>query len=53
MKKIILILLTVFLNSAIFSCSPESISDGINNEQQTTGNDGEILPPEDSDDGNN
>lgn len=53
MKKIILITLTVILNTAFFSCSPDAISDDTNNEQMTSGIDGEILPSEDSDDRNN
>jgi hypothetical protein len=49
MKKIYLILLTVFLNMALFSCTPQAISETgkATTEQATTGDDGEILPPED------
>lgn len=52
MKKIILILLTVFLNGALFSCSPDSVSedDTILEVRATEGEDGEIDedPNEDS-----
>lgn len=52
MKKFSLIILTVFLNGAIFSCTPNSIAeDEIQYEQQATeGEDGEIVPDEDDDD---
>ncbi len=53
MKKIILILLTVFLNGALFSCSPDSISEESQIEQATGDEDGEILPQEEEDDGDN
>ncbi|WP_156168942.1 hypothetical protein [Kordia jejudonensis] len=44
MKKFSLIILTVFLNAAIFSCTPTSIAeDEIQFEQQATeGDDGEV-----------
>ena len=44
MKKFSLIILTVFLNGAIFSCTPNSIAeDEIQYEQQATeGEDGEV-----------
>lgn len=44
MKKISLIIVTVILNFAIFSCTPESIVDQVN-EQACCGDDEEILPP--------
>ena len=49
MKKIFIIILTVFLNSALTSCSiddNEIMPEEIENVQNTGGNDeGEILPP--------
>ncbi|WP_156168334.1 hypothetical protein [Kordia zhangzhouensis] len=50
MKKFSLIILTVFLNCALFSCTPNSVAeDEIHFEQQATeGDDGEV-----SDDGGN
>ena len=49
MKKIYLILFTVFLNMALFSCTPQAISETgkATIEQETGGDNGEILPPED------
>ena len=49
MKKIYLILFTVFLNMALFSCTPQAISENgkSTTEQVAIGDDGEILPPED------
>ncbi len=53
MKKIILILLTVFLNVTLFSCT--SMEDAVLDENPTelspTGEDGDILPDEDTNDG--
>jgi hypothetical protein len=46
MKKIGLIVLTLLLNAAFYSCSPESISENSKTQQSTIGDDGEILPPE-------
>ncbi len=45
MKKFSLIILTVFLNLALFSCTPNSIAeDEIQYEQQATeGDDGEVT----------
>ncbi|MDG1729054.1 MAG: hypothetical protein P8I04_04180 [Algibacter sp.] len=49
MKKIILITLTVFLNLALFSCSPQEIVESgpsaTDTETGCCGDDGEILPP--------
>ena len=45
MKKIALILFTVFLNLGLFSCTPQAISEEINNEQACCGDDGHIPPP--------
>ncbi len=55
MKKLILITITVFLNIALFSCTPsdESFLETSQTEQGTTGDDGEILPDEEEDDGDN
>ncbi|WP_430411581.1 hypothetical protein [Kordia sp.] len=52
MKKFSLIILTVFLNGAIFSCTPNSIAeDEIQYKHQATeGDDGEVLPDEEDDD---
>lgn len=52
MKKIILITVTVFLNFALFSCTPtdESFLESSQTEA-TTGDDGEILPDEEDEDG--
>ena len=48
MKKIYLIMLTVFLNFAMFSCSPQTIADGgdpqLTEEQDCCG-DGSTIPP--------
>ncbi len=49
MKKIILILFTVFLNVSFFSCTPNSLSEGSTTVQTETGEDGEIED-EDEDD---
>ena len=48
MKKFSLIILTVFLNGAIFSCTPNSIAeDETQYEQQSTeGEDGEVTDGE-------
>jgi len=44
MKKISLIVFTVILNFMLFSCTPESIVDEVN-EQACCGELGEIPPP--------
>jgi len=51
MKKFSLIILTVFLNAAIFSCTPNSLAeDEIQYEQQATeGDDGEVSEGEEED----
>ncbi|PTX63946.1 hypothetical protein C8N46_101556 [Kordia periserrulae] len=48
MKKFSLIILTVFLNCALFSCTPNSIAEEeVQFEQQATeGDDGEMTPEE-------
>ena len=50
MKKFSLIILTVFLNGAIFSCTPNSIAEEeIQFEQQATeGDDGEVSEEEEN-----
>lgn len=53
MKKILLILITVFLNTVLFSCTPDPVSETSYAEQATGDEDGEILPKEDKDDGDN
>lgn len=52
MKKFSLIILTVFLNGAIFSCTPNSIAEEeIQFEQLATeGDDGEVVDETDDDD---
>lgn len=48
MKKIPLIIFTVVLNSALFSCEPEKSAQELMNEstvQECCGNGGEIPPP--------
>ncbi|WNH09895.1 hypothetical protein [Thalassobellus suaedae] len=51
MKKIILVIPMVFLNLALYSCSPQEIQDNntlntVNNSDTgCCGDDGEILPP--------
>lgn len=47
MKKIYLIVFTVFLNVAVFSCSPENTaSENIEEvEVPCCGDDGDIIPP--------
>ena len=52
MKKFSLIILTVFLNGAIFSCTPNSIAeDEIQYEQEATeGDDGEMSEGEGEED---
>lgn len=51
MKKFILIILTVFLNVTLFSCT--SMEDAVLDENPTelspTGEDGDILPDEEDD----
>ena len=44
MKKLYVLLFTVFLNAAFMSCTPEAISDEIK-EQACCGETGEIPPP--------
>ncbi|MAX71227.1 MAG: hypothetical protein CMC76_09030 [Flavobacteriaceae bacterium] len=44
MKKISVILFTVFLNMVFFSCNPESITDEVT-PQACCGEGGEIPPP--------
>jgi hypothetical protein len=44
MKKIFIILFTVFLNIAFFSCNPERIADDLA-PQACCGEEGNILPP--------
>jgi hypothetical protein len=53
MKKFFIIIFTVFLNGAFFSCTPTSLHEVANTEQGTTGEDEEILPEEPEDDGDN
>lgn len=43
MKKISIILFTVFLNMAFFSCNPESITEDV--VPQACCNEGEDIPP--------
>lgn len=54
MKKIILILLTVFLNMALFSCSPDSITEDSSIQRietlATGGEDGQTPAGEEEDD---
>ncbi len=45
MKKIYVILFTVFLNAAYFSCTPQNLSDEANVPQACCGEDDPILPP--------
>ncbi|HNP67198.1 MAG TPA: hypothetical protein PKH16_04770 [Aequorivita sp.] len=45
MKKIILVLLTVFLNLGLFSCTPQAISEEVKSTQACCGDDGHIPPP--------
>lgn len=45
MKKIYLILLTVFLNLAFFSCTPNSINEDSETPQACCDEDGDLLPP--------
>ncbi|WP_417558764.1 hypothetical protein [Mesoflavibacter zeaxanthinifaciens] len=48
MKKLYLILLTVFLNSAFFSCTPQALNEATTASEQATdccGDDGELPPP--------
>lgn len=49
MKKIYLILLTVFLNMVFFSCTPNSVNEDLPTVQTDIGEDGEIEE-EDEDD---
>ena len=42
MKKIFLILFTVFLNMSFFSCTPNSISEDLDTVQTQIGEDGEV-----------
>lgn len=46
MKKIYLILFTVFLNMALFSCTPQSITEnGATETSECCGEDGDLPPP--------
>ncbi|WP_165605777.1 hypothetical protein [Flavivirga aquatica] len=46
MKKITLIILTVFLNVGLFSCSPETVTENNNpQEQLCCDEEGPIIPP--------
>ena len=45
MKKIYLVLLTVFLNFAFFSCTPEALNENVNVPQACCDDDGDIPPP--------
>tara|TARA_R110002020_G_scaffold262126_1_gene476432 strand:+ start:1374 stop:1556 length:183 start_codon:yes stop_codon:yes gene_type:complete len=45
MKKLILIILTVFLNLALFSCTPEKLRDQVIDPSSCCGDDEPILPP--------
>lgn len=45
MKKIYLLLLTVFLNVAFFSCTPEALNENVTVPQACCGDDGELPPP--------
>lgn len=53
MKKFSLIILTVFLNGAIFSCTPTSIAEEETQyeQQATEGEDGEVSGSEGGEDG--
>lgn len=55
MNKLYLIVVTVFLNLVLFSCTPndEVSLDEYQTEATSGGEDDEILPPEDEDDGDN
>lgn len=55
MNKLYLIVVTVFLNLALFSCTPndEVSLDEYHTEATNGGEDDEILPDEDEDDGDN
>ncbi|SRX73462.1 hypothetical protein [Aequorivita antarctica] len=45
MKKIILIVLTAFLNMGIFSCTPQAISEEVKSTQACCGDQGHFPPP--------
>lgn len=45
MKKIYIIMLTVFLNLAFTSCTPQSLTDEVSTPQSCCGEDGDIIPP--------
>jgi len=45
MKKIYIILFTVFLNMGLFSCTPQSITSDLQDTQACCGDDGELPPP--------
>ena len=45
MKKISLILFTVFLNLGLFSCTPQAISEEVKSTQACCGDDGDFPPP--------
>ncbi|MBL7559841.1 hypothetical protein JAO71_08500 [Olleya sp. YSTF-M6] len=54
MKKLFIIVFTVFLNVAFYSCTPTSLDDESDKvEMGTGGEDGEILPEDPEDDGDN
>ncbi|MCB0453151.1 MAG: hypothetical protein KDC94_09775 [Aequorivita sp.] len=45
MKKIILLLFTVFLNMGLFSCTPQTISEELKSTQACCGDEGHFPPP--------
>jgi hypothetical protein len=50
MKKLYLIIFMIFLNVILFSCTPESISEDINEVGLCCGDDGNLPPPPPDDD---
>lgn len=45
MKKTIIILFTIVLNFGLFSCTPESVTGEIQEQQTCCGDNGTIPPP--------
>jgi len=45
MKKIIIILLTIFLNIGLYSCTPQALNEDLQTPQACCGDEGELPPP--------
>ncbi len=45
MKKAVILLFTIVLNIGLFSCTPESVTNEIQEQQTCCGDNGSIPPP--------